>query len=114
MKPTLFECPMFAVIEPMRKHHTLTHHWFNALCLLGYVQLAAGLILLAAYCLPPLQADTDPITVKCWASIAGAGHDALNQSWVNGGPPSVTLAHIQRCAEHDTVTQYWANVGSTA
>ena len=37
--------------------------------------------------------------------------DALNQSWVNVGP-SVTLAHIQRGAKHDTVTQYWANVGS--
>ena len=32
-------------------------------------------------------------------------HDALNQSWVNVGPPSVTLVHIQRGFKHDTVTQ---------
>ena len=38
----------------------------------------------------------------CWRNC----HDALNQSWVNVGPPSVTLAHIQRGVKHDTVTQY--------
>ena len=38
-------------------------------------------------------------------------YDALNQSWVNVGPPSVTLARIQRDIKHDKVTQYWANVG---
>ena len=27
---------------------------------------------------------------------------------------SVTLAHIQRGVEHDTVTWYWANVGSAS
>ena len=37
--------------------------------------------------------------------------DALNKSWVNVGPPSVTLAHMQRGVKHDMVTQYWANVG---
>ena len=36
-------------------------------------------------------------------------HDALNQSRVNVG---LMLAHIQRGAKHDTVSQYWANVGS--
>ena len=41
-------------------------------------------------------------------------HDALNQSWVNLGPPSVMLAHIQSGAKHDTLTQYWANVGSAS
>ena len=41
-------------------------------------------------------------------------HDALNQSWVNAGLPSVTLAHIQHGAKHDAVTQYWANVGSAS
>ena len=41
-------------------------------------------------------------------------HDALNQSWVNVGPSSVTLAHIQRGAKHDIVTQYWANVWSAS
>ena len=75
------------------------------------------------------------MSVKCWASVAGAGqypfipsqylmlpvpacwrygHDALNQSWVNIDRPSVTLAHIQRGAKHDMVTQYWANVGSAS
>ena len=58
--------------------------------------------------------------IKCWASVARAGqypfspsqyfmlpvpacwrygHDALNQSWVNVGPPSVTLGIIQRGAQ---------------
>ena len=85
-----------------------------------------------AYCWRRLQADTDPMSVKHWASVAGAGqypfsssqyfmvevsacwrfgHDALNQSWVNVGPLSVILALIQRVAKHDTITQYWANVG---
>ena len=76
------------------------------------------------------------MSFKCWASVAGAGqypfspsqyfmlpvpacwrygHDAPNQIWVNDvGLPSVTLAHIQRGAKHDTVTQYWANVGSSS
>ena len=56
----------------------------------------------------------------CWRHSTG-GHNALNQSWVNVGPPSVMLAHIQRGAKHDTVTQYtglmlaqrrirWANI----
>ena len=75
------------------------------------------------------------MSVKCWASIAGAGqypfspiqyyilsvpacwqygHDALNQSWVNVGPQSVTSAYIQRGAKHNTVTQYWANFGSAS
>ena len=30
----------------------------------------------------------------------------------NVGPPSMTLAHIQRGVKHDTVTQYWANVNN--
>ena len=85
-----------------------------------------------AYCWRRLQSDTKPMSVKCWASVVGAGqypfspsqyfmlpvpacwrygHDALNQSWVNAGRPSVTLAHIQPGAKHDTITQYWANVG---
>ena len=82
----------------------------------------------SAYFWRRVQADTDPMFVKCWASIAGAvqypfsilvstlcwqyWHDALNQSWVNVGSPSVALAHIQHGAKHKTVTQYWANVGS--
>ena len=49
-------------------------------------------------------------------------HDSWNQSWVNVGPPSVTLAHIQRGAKHDTVIntglmlgqrrRRWANISS--
>ena len=37
-----------------------------------------------------LRAPTKKVPA-CWRY----GHDALNQSWVNVGPPSVTLAHIQ-------------------
>ena len=100
-------------------------HWFNALCLLGLSSIARW----SAYCWRRVQADTHPMSVKCWASVAGAGRypfspsqyfswhhrlDALNQSWINVGPPSVTLAHIQRGAKHDMVTQYWANVGSAS
>ena len=48
---------------------------------------------------------------SCWLYYWG---DALNQSWVDVGPPSVTLAHIQRGAKHDTVTQYWDEVGSAS
>ena len=48
------------------------------------------------------------VSTSCWRYQ----HDALKQIWVNAGPPSMTLAHIQRGAKHNTVTQYWANVGS--
>ena len=27
----------------------------------------------SAFCLRRVQADTDPMCVKCWASVAGAG-----------------------------------------
>ena len=61
-----------------------------------------------SYCWRRLQADTDPMSVKCWASVAGAGqypfspsqyfmlpvpacwryrHDVLNQSWVCDADP---------------------------
>ena len=71
------------------------------------------------YCWRQLQADTEPMSVKCLASpsqyfmLAVPTH-ALNQSWVNVGLPSVMLAHIQRRAKHDTVTQYCANVDSAS
>ena len=89
----------------------------------------------SAHCWRRVQADTDRISVKCWASIACDGqylfspsqyfmlavpacwryrHDALSLSWVIVGLPSVTLVNIQRGAKHDTVTQYWANVGSAS
>ena len=68
-------------------------HWFNASCLLG---CGSG----SAYCRRRVQADTDPMSVECWASVASAGqypfnpsqylmlavlHDALNHSRVNVG-----------------------------
>ena len=37
-----------------------------------------------------------------------------HRAWVNVGPQSVTLAHIQRGVKHHTVTQYWANAGSAS
>ena len=64
-----------------------------------------------------LQADTDPMYVKCWASVGSAGHypfspnqyfmvqvpacwqfghDALSQSWVNVGPPALTQLWLYR------------------
>ena len=49
---------------------TLYKCYTNVLCLLG---IAVGLVFLAAYCWPQLQADTDPMAVKCRASVAGAG-----------------------------------------
>ena len=109
---------------------TLYKCYTNVLCLLG---LAAGLVLPTAYCRPRLQADTDLMSVKCWASVAGAGQYpclSLSQYFilpylhtggivrtrclVNVGLASVTLAHIQRGAKHDTVTPYWANIGSAS
>ena len=46
---------------------------------------------------------------SCWLYYR---HYTLNKNWVNVGPPSVMLAHIQRGDKHDTATgQYWANVG---
>ena len=68
-----------------------------------------------AYSWRQVQAYTDPMSMKCWASVAGAGqylfspsqyscwwyrHDNLNQSWVDVGPLSVMLAQIQRGAKH--------------
>ena len=54
-------------------------------------------------------------TSCCWYLHAGrAGTMLWTKEWVNVGPPSVTLAHIQRGAKHNTGTQYWANVGSAS
>ena len=69
------------------------------------------------------QAGTDPISVKCWASVDGAGHiagsmvglcsiDYTSTMLWTVGPPSVTMGHIQCDTIHDPpLTQYWANVG---
>ena len=90
----------------------------------GLRSIAAGLVVLTTggdykptltQCLlydGPVLASIHSVLVStsCWRYR----HDALNQSWVNVSPPSVTLAHIQRGAKHKTVTQYWANVGSAS
>ena len=106
-------------------------HWFNASCLLGE---AASLVLLntaggnykptPTQCLlnvgpaSPVLASIHSVQVStscCWYLHAGSnGHDALNQSWATVGQPSVALAHIQRGAKQNTITQYWANVGSAS
>ena len=80
------------------------------------------------WCVHSVQVYTDPMSVNVGPASPELGsihsalvvnsywryqQDALNQT-VNVGPPSVTLAHIQRGAKHDTVTQYWANVGSAS
>ena len=97
-------------------------HWFNASCLLG-----CGLAVLTGggeYKPTPTQCllNVGPLS-SVLANIHSAlvstlcwwyRHDALNQSWVIVGPPSVTLAHIERETKHDLVTQYWANVGSAS
>ena len=47
--------------------------------------------------------DTDTLPGQWWACVAYTGqHDALNQRWVNVGPQTVTLAHIQRGAKKKT------------
>ena len=38
----------------------------------------------------------------------------FEQSWVNVGTLSVMLGHSERGAKHDSVTQYWANIGSAS
>ena len=111
--------PMLA--HRLRRGPASNQHWFNTSCLLGLCSIerwfGSANLLGSAYCWWQVQADTDPMYVKCWASDADVGqcpfspsqyfilaapaywryrHDALNQSWVNVGPPSVTLAHIQR------------------
>ena len=50
------------------------------------------------------------VSTSCWWYQL----DALNQSWVNVGPPCVMPDHIRRAAKHNTVTQYRANVGSAS
>ena len=51
---------------------------------------------------------SDLVSTSCWQYR----HDALDQSCINVGPLSATLAHSQIGAKHDTVTQYWTYVGS--
>ena len=48
-------------------------HWFNTSCLLG---CGSG----SAYCWQRVQADTDPMSVKCWASVTAAGQYPFSPS----------------------------------
>ena len=54
-----------------------------------------------------------PTTIQHWTVLSVGGGVSTdykltpNKSWVN-------VAHIQRGAKHDTVTQYWANVVSAS
>ena len=57
-----------------RRHRRQAQHWVDASCLLS------GLVLLAAYCWLRSQADTDPMSVKCWASVTGAGQYSFSPS----------------------------------
>ena len=52
-------------------------HWFSASCLLG---AAFSWSSIAKYCSRRLQADTEPMSVKCWDSVAGAGQYPLSPS----------------------------------
>ena len=116
-------CVCWAEFNPVNTKHLynigtmLDQHrrcWSDVvqMCWLG---IAAGLVLLTAggdykptptQCLlnvgpvSPVLASIHSVLVStsCWRYR----HDALNQSWVNVGLPSVTLAHIQRGAKQDT------------
>ena len=97
------------------KHETLTQCWTKSgpsSATLAQHQTSTGSTPRvcgsgSAYCWRRVQANTDPISVKCWASVAGAGQylfspsqylmlavpacwwyrlDALNQSWVKCWP----------------------------
>ena len=58
---------------------------------------------------------TDTLPGQWWACVAWTiPARCLEPSWVNVGPSSVTLAHIQCDTKHNPVTQYWANAGSAS
>ena len=59
---TRYNEPMLMLmLGPRRRWRAnINQHWVNVSCLLG------GLVSLAAYYWPRLQADTDPMSVKCW------------------------------------------------
>ena len=91
------------------KHKTLTRCWSNAGTLsatLAQHRSSTGSTPrvcwagASSYCWWRVQTDTNPMSVKCWASVAGAGQysfspsqcfmlavpaQCLNQSWVNVG-----------------------------
>ena len=122
------------LVNTPSKHKMLTQSWSNAgpasqlstvstprVCWAAFNSIAIGLVVLTAggeFKLTPTQCllnvgPTSPVLASIHSALVSTScwrnrHDALNQSWVNVGPPCVTLAHIQRGAKHDTVTQYWA------
>ena len=96
----------YSVWEP----HLCTKH--NVACLVAltaggdYKPTPTQCLLNVGPALPALASiHSALVSTSCWRYR----HDALNHR-----PPSVTLAHIQRGAKHDTKTQYWANVGSAS
>ena len=98
-------CAKHNVANTSSKHETLTQCWSNAGPLsatLAQHQTSTGST--PRVCWDAFNSNSALVSTSCWRYR----HNALNQSWVNVGPPSVTLAHIQRGAKHDTVTQYWA------
>ena len=73
------------------KHETLTQCWSNAgppFATLTHHQACTGSTPRvcsarwsgSAYCWRRVQADTDPMSVKCWASVAGAGQYPFSPS----------------------------------
>ena len=116
------------LISTPSKHETLTQCWFNAgspSVTLAQHQTSTGSMpcvfwaacwYASGYCpsqclLNARRASTllcrihsALVSTSCW----WLQHTVLNQSWVNVGPPSVTLAHIERDTKHSMVTQYWA------
>ena len=53
-------------------------HWFNASVFAGLRSIASWSG--RAYCWRRVQADTDPMSDKCWASVAIAGQYLFNPS----------------------------------
>ena len=110
-------CVCWTAFNPVNTKHLYSictmldqrrRRWADVIQLLYKCSVFAGNSIWSgiAYCWRRLEADTDPMSVECWASVAGAGqypfssseyfmlpvpacwrfgHDALNQSWVNQG-----------------------------
>ena len=86
------ECVFIRGFIPIRGLDDLTHPWMishpwigsphssvdvqHPWMLTGFIHSWSGIV----YCWPRLQADTDPMSVKCWASVAGAGQYPLSPS----------------------------------
>ena len=124
---------LLGCVQPS-KHKTFVYHLYNVgptsnrlvqMLYRCFVFAGNSIWSCIAYCWRRLQADTDPMSIKCWASVAGAGQYPFSPStsccrylnaggtgmmlWTKAGlmltPQSVMLAHIQRGAKHDTVIQ---------